>query len=144
MPALHDSVVALAAHVGTPGYGRALADTYPRLPAQSIDYGVMEGAAEIACVPVEFGWSDLGSWSAAHDLSPKDADGNAFGADVVAVDARGCFVRAPADVLVALVGVEDLVVVDTGDAILVCRKDRAQDVKPVLDILRARGRSSLL
>jgi len=82
--------------------------------------------------------------SAAHDLTPKDAEGNAFGADVVAIDARGCLVRAPSDLLVALVGVEDLVVVDTGDCLLVCRKDRSQDVKRVLDILRERGRTDLL
>jgi mannose-1-phosphate guanylyltransferase len=117
---------------------------FPKLPAQSIDYGVMERAAGIACVPLDIGWSDLGSWSAAHDLSQRDAAGNAFGADVVAVDARGCLVRAPSDVLVALVGVEDLVVVDTGDCLLVCKKDRAQDVKRVLDILKERGRGDLL
>ena len=127
------------------GDEKAVVDrVFPKLPAQSIDYGVMEGAAGISCVPVDFGWSDLGSWSAAHDLTPKDAEGNAFGADVVAIDARGCLVRAPSDLLVALVGVEDLVVVDTGDCLLVCRKDRSQDVKRVLDILRERGRTDLL
>jgi mannose-1-phosphate guanylyltransferase len=144
MPELMRGLAAIDAGIAA-GDERAVVDrVFPGLKAQSIDYGVMEGAAEIACVPVELGWSDLGSWSAAHDLSPKDADGNAFSADVVAVDAHGCLVRAPSDVLVALVGVEDLVVVDTGDCLLVCRKDRAQDVRPVLDILRDRGRSDLL
>jgi len=144
MPELMRGLEAIDAGIGA-GDERAVVDrVFPKLPAQSIDYGVMEGAAEISCVPVDFGWSDLGSWSAAHDLSPKDADGNAFGADVVAIDARGCLVRAPSDLLVALVGVEDLVVVDTGDCLLVCRKDRAQDVKPVLDILKERGRTDLL
>ena len=144
MPELMRGLEAIDAGIAAGDEAAVVDRVFPGLPAQSIDYGVMEGAAEISCVPVDFGWSDLGSWSAAHDLSAKDADGNAFRADVVAVDSRGCLVRAPSDVLVALVGVEDLVVVDTGDALLVCRKDRAQDVKPVLDVLRARGRKDLL
>jgi mannose-1-phosphate guanylyltransferase len=144
MPELGRGLDAIDAGIAAGAEAAVVERVFPGLPAQSIDYGVMEGAADIVCVPVEIGWSDLGSWSAAHDLSQKDADGNAFGADVVAIDARGCLVRAPSDVLVALVGVEDLVVVDTGDCLLVCRKDRAQDVKPVLDVLKRRGRTDLL
>jgi mannose-1-phosphate guanylyltransferase len=144
MPELSRGLEAIDAGIGAGDEAAVVDRVFPGLPAQSIDYGVMEGAAEIACVPVEIGWSDLGSWSAAHDLSRKDADGNAFGADVVSVGARGCLVRAPSDVLVALVGVEDLVVVDTGDCLLVCRKDRAQDVKAVTDALKSRGRTDLL
>lgn len=144
MPELHRGLGEILAGIEGGDEAGAVERVFPRLPAQSIDYGIMEGAAEIACVPVDMGWSDLGSWSAAHDLSAKDAEGNAFGADVVAVDARGCLVRAPEGALVALVGVEDLVVVSTGDAILVCRRDRAQDVKAVTDALRARGRDDLL
>lgn len=144
MPELMRGLDEIDAGIAAGGEAAVVDRVFPRLPAQSIDYGVMEKADGISCVPVDVGWSDLGSWSAAHDLSPKDADGNAFGADVVAVDARGCLVRAPSDVLVALVGVEDLVVVGTGDALLVCRKDRAQDVKRVTDILKDRGRRDLL
>jgi mannose-1-phosphate guanylyltransferase len=144
MPELARGLDAIDAGIGAGDESRVVADVFPRLPAQSIDYGVMEGAEEIACVPADMGWSDLGSWSAAHELSAVDFAGNSFEADVVAVDARGCLVRAPKDVLVALVGVQDLVVVDTGDALLVCRKDRAQDVKAVTDALKARGREDLL
>jgi mannose-1-phosphate guanylyltransferase len=144
MPELARGLEAIDAGIAAGDEAAVVERVFPTLPAQSIDYGVMERAAGIACVPAEIGWSDLGSWAAAHDHSAKDAAGNAFGADVVAVGSRGCLVRAPRERLVALVGVEDLVVVDTGDALLVCRKDRAQDVKPVLDELKRRGRGDLL
>lgn len=121
-----------------------LAEVFPKLPAQSIDYGVMEGAEQIACVPVDFGWNDLGSWSAAYDMWEKDENGNALEADAVLVDSKGLLVRAPKDKVVALVGVENLVVVDTGDSLLICRRDRAQDVKKVVDALKEKGRTDLL
>jgi mannose-1-phosphate guanylyltransferase len=117
---------------------------FPTLPSESVDYGIMEGARGILCVPAEFGWSDLGSWEAAYDLSPRDDNGNAIDADVVAVDSGNCLVRADGDRLIALVGVEDLVVVDTGDALLVCRREASQDVKKVVDALRRLDREDLL
>ncbi len=121
-----------------------LSEVFPALPAQSIDYGVMEGAIKIACVPVDFAWNDLGSWSAAYEMWEKDEDGNAVEADAVLVDSKGLLVRAPKGKMVALVGVENLVVVDTGDSLLVCRRDRAQDVKKVVDELKDKGRKDLL
>ncbi|MBN2340553.1 MAG: mannose-1-phosphate guanylyltransferase [Deltaproteobacteria bacterium] len=121
-----------------------LDDVFPTLPSESIDYGIMENAKGILCVPVDFGWSDLGSWAAAFDLSPKDENRNAVSADAVLVDARDCLVRAPKEKLVALVGVEDLIVVDTGDALLICKKDQDQHVKKVVETLKSQGRKNLL
>jgi mannose-1-phosphate guanylyltransferase len=121
-----------------------VAQVYPTLPSESIDYGIMEGAKEINCVPADFGWSDLGSWEAAYDLSKKDADANALEADTILVNAKGCLVRAPKDKLVAMVGVRDLVVVDTGDSLLICKRDRTQDVKKVVTELKKQGRKLLL
>ncbi|MCP4602554.1 MAG: mannose-1-phosphate guanylyltransferase [Proteobacteria bacterium] len=117
---------------------------YPNLPSQSVDYGIMEGADTIRCVPVDFGWSDLGSWAAAYDQSEQDENNNSIGADGICVEASGCLVRAPNDKLVALVGVEDLIIVDTGDSLLVCRRDRAQSVKDVVKTLKHRGLKKLL
>ena len=117
---------------------------FPTLPSESIDYGIMENAGGILCVPVDFGWSDLGSWAAAFEMSPKDDESNAVDADAITVDSRDCLVRAPKDKLVALVGVENLVVVDTGDALLVCKKDQDQHVKKVVEALKAKGRTDLL
>ncbi|MBN2525127.1 MAG: mannose-1-phosphate guanylyltransferase [Deltaproteobacteria bacterium] len=121
-----------------------LEQVFPTLPSESIDYGIMENAGGILCVPVDFGWSDLGSWAAAFELSTKDGNNNAISADAVAIDSKKCLVRAPKDKLVALVGVEDLVIVDTGTALLICKKDQDQHVKKVVETLKAKGRTDLL
>jgi mannose-1-phosphate guanylyltransferase len=124
--------------------GEAVDSVFPSLPSISVDVGVMEGAAGLACVPAAFGWSDLGSWAAAWEHAARDDRGNALPADAVSVDARGCLARVPAGKTVALVGVSDLVVVDTGDALLICPRERAQDVKRVVASLEERGRDELL
>jgi mannose-1-phosphate guanylyltransferase len=144
MPSLADGLDAIAEVAGTAQEAEVVSRLYPSLEATSIDYGVMEKARGILVVPVSFGWSDLGSWDAAYDRSRKDAAGNALPADAVAVGSQGCLARAPAGKLVALVGVRDLIVVDTGDALLVCRREGSQDVKAVVDALKARGRKDLL
>lgn len=112
---------------------------YPELPSISIDHGVMEKAQQVLVVPGDFGWSDLGSWTTAWELSPKDEQGNAFRADAIGIDTRGCYVEAPKGKVVALLGVRDLVVVDTEDALLVVPRDQAQEVRRIVDALKARG-----
>ena len=121
------------------GEEQALVDqTYKELPSISIDHGVMEKASKVAVVPASFGWSDLGSWTSAWELAEKSDDDNALPEDAIAIDTRGSYVHADAGKLVALIGVENLVVVDTGDALLVAPRDRAQDVKAVVEALKAR------
>jgi mannose-1-phosphate guanylyltransferase len=121
---------------------------FPRLPSISVDYGIVERvgaeAGRIGVVPGAFGWSDVGSWESAWELSPKDAGGNALPSGAIAVDARGNLARTQSGKLVALVGVDDLVVVETDDAILVLPRSRAQDVRAVVDALKARGDQGLL
>jgi mannose-1-phosphate guanylyltransferase len=120
---------------------------YGSLPSISIDHGVMEKAAEVAVVPGDFGWNDVGSWTTAWELAPKDAQGNAVSGspdDVVLVDGENNYVRGAAGKIIALVGVDDLVVVDTPDALLVVRRDRAQDVRAVVEALKARKRDDRL
>lgn len=117
----------------------AIERSYGTLPSVSIDTGVMERAEQVAVVPGDFGWSDVGSWTTAYELAEKDAAGNSLPDDAVAVDCARNYVRAPHGKLVALVGVTDLVVVDTDDALLVMPRERAQDVRAVVDALRARG-----
>lgn len=112
--------------------------TYASLDSVSFDHGIMEHAERIAVVSGSFGWSDLGSWTTAYELAEKDAAENAVRADGVLVDTSGCYVSAPAGKLVALVGVHDLVVVDTGDALLIMPRERAQDVRSVVDALKSR------
>jgi mannose-1-phosphate guanylyltransferase len=115
----------------------ALARAYRHLPRVSIDTGVLERAQSVTVVRARFPWSDVGSWAAVEDLWRGAGDTNATRGSVVAVDSRGCVVDAGTR-LVALLGVEDLVVVDTPDAVLVCPKTRAQDVRLVVDELARR------
>jgi mannose-1-phosphate guanylyltransferase / mannose-6-phosphate isomerase len=107
--------------------------------ADSIDYAVMERTDRAMVLPVDIGWSDVGSWSALWDVSARDADGNASHGDVIVVDTRNSYAYARR--LVAMVGVDDLVVVETDDAVLVARKDRVQQVKDVVARLKADERS---
>ncbi|WP_287597700.1 mannose-1-phosphate guanylyltransferase/mannose-6-phosphate isomerase [Thermomonas sp.] len=108
-------------------------------PSDSIDYAVMEKTDAACVLPVDIGWNDVGSWSALWEVSPQDADGNAHHGDVVSIDSRNSYAYARR--LVALVGVDDLVVVETDDAVLVARKDRVQQVKDVVAQLKAQQRS---
>lgn len=117
---------------------------YRRLASQSIDVGVLEvvlrrdDAPSVAVVRAAFDWNDIGSWGALPELWGCDADGNAMVGRTVAIDSRGSVVFAP-ERLIALVGLRDVIVVDSGDAVLICARDRAQDVRQVTDELRRRG-----
>jgi mannose-1-phosphate guanylyltransferase/mannose-6-phosphate isomerase len=110
--------------------------------SDSIDYAVMEPTSMAAVVSTDSGWNDVGSWASLWDIADKDEAGNAFGGDVLAVDTSGTYVRA-AERLVATVGVEDMIIVDTPDALLVARRESAQDVKTVVDALRQARRPEL-
>ncbi|HLT45296.1 MAG TPA: mannose-1-phosphate guanylyltransferase/mannose-6-phosphate isomerase [Luteimonas sp.] len=114
-------------------------DAFAATPADSIDYAVMEKTDAAMVLPVDIGWNDVGSWSALWDVAERDAQGNAQIGDVIAVDSRNSYAHARR--LVALVGVDDLVVVETDDAVLVARKDRVQQVKDVVARLKAERRS---
>jgi mannose-1-phosphate guanylyltransferase/mannose-6-phosphate isomerase len=113
-------------------------------PDISIDYAVMEKAHNVTVVPAKFGWSDVGSWPAVAQAHTADASGNTFISDVVAVDTQGTHVQVESHgpKVVATVGVRDLVVVDTPDALLVAHKSAAQKIKSVVDALKARGHES--
>ncbi len=115
-------------------------DAFAACPSDSIDYAVMEKTDAAMVLPVDIGWNDVGSWSALWDVSEQDADGNAHHGDVIAIDTRNSY--AYAQRLVALVGVDDLVVVETDDAVLVARKDKVQQVKDVVARLKAEQRSA--
>jgi mannose-1-phosphate guanylyltransferase len=138
LPALAEGLDRLDAAPG------ALAELYPTLPSISIDYGVMEREPGIRVIPVQFPWSDVGSWDAAYEEATKDADGNALLGDAIAHAAKGTLVDARSGRVVAIVGVEDLVVVDTPDAVLVARRGQTQDVKHVVTALERAGRRGLL
>ncbi|HCB76981.1 MAG TPA: mannose-1-phosphate guanylyltransferase/mannose-6-phosphate isomerase [Sphingomonas bacterium] len=110
-------------------------DAFAESPSDSIDYAVMEKADRVAVVPVAMGWSDVGSWDALHAISDRDEGGNVCRGDVVAIDTRGCLVRGDGR-RVALVGVEDLIVVASGDDVLILPRGRSQEVKKLLDAMK--------
>lgn len=116
---------------------------YPRLTGISIDHGVMEKAKDVVMLPSRFSWNDIGSWDAVASLWPRDAHGNSSRDPLVVVEASDNVVATHGKP-VALLGVEGLVVVDTGDALLVCPRDRAQDVREVVAELKRAGRNKLL
>jgi len=107
---------------------------FAKAPDVSFDYAVMEKAGKRAVVPANFDWNDIGSWSALAELTDADAQGNRVSGEAVLIDAKGCFVQS--DRMVAAVGVEDLLIIDTPDALLVSRRERAQDVKTVVQRLK--------
>ena len=120
-----------------------LAKAYGRLPKLSIDYALMEKSDRVAVVPARFRWSDVGSWPAVVEFHESDASGNVIQGDVILLDSNNCAVFG-GHRLIAGSGLEDLIVVDEADALLICRKDRAQDVKRIVEQLTAMGRTDLL
>ncbi|TZF91184.1 mannose-1-phosphate guanylyltransferase/mannose-6-phosphate isomerase [Cognatilysobacter lacus] len=120
------------------------ADAFAASPADSIDYAVMEKTTHAAVVPVSCGWSDIGSWSALWSVAERDSDGNRYEGDVISIDTTGSLVRASERRMIATLGVDDLVIIDTADATLVARKDRVQDVKRIVEQLEAAGRQEHL
>jgi mannose-1-phosphate guanylyltransferase/mannose-1-phosphate guanylyltransferase/mannose-6-phosphate isomerase len=118
------------------------AQAFRAAPSDSIDYAVMEKAERVAVVPVEMGWSDVGSWDALHAIAPQDGDGNVHHGEVVAIDTVGCMIRSDGP-LVAAVGVKDLIVIATGDAVLILPRGSSQDVKRAVERLKIDGHVTL-
>ena len=112
--------------------------TYSNLPAISIDYGIMEKVDSVSIVPGSFEWSDLGSWTSAWDLAEHDDDNNVLPEDALTIDASGNLARVPSDKVVVLIGVHDLILVDSDDAVLIVSRDRAQDVRHIVSALQQR------
>jgi mannose-1-phosphate guanylyltransferase/mannose-1-phosphate guanylyltransferase/mannose-6-phosphate isomerase len=108
-------------------------------PAISIDYAVMEKTDHAAVVPASLGWSDLGSWASLYDASPRDSAGNALVGPVEALDSRGCYLRSEG-ILTAAIGLTDICLVVTDDAVLAVHRDRAQEVKAIVERLKRQGR----
>lgn len=144
MPVLGEQLDAIDAALGKPAYKKTLQRVFPECPSISIDYGVMEKSTRIAVVPADFGWSDVGSFAALPEVKPTDQAGNVAEGDAVLVDAHNAVVLAKGGRPVAVVGIDDVVVVDAGDAVLVCRRDRAQDVRQAVEALSRSGRDEVL
>ncbi len=143
LPDLERGLRSLRPHIGRPTFEEELARVFPQLPKISIDYGVMEKADNVLMLPARFAWDDLGSWSALPRIHDTDEAGNVVVGEHVGVDTEDCVLVSQGRLL-ATVGVRDLIVVETEDAVLVCRRDCDQRLKELLEELRARGKEALL
>ncbi|MFH1117924.1 MAG: mannose-1-phosphate guanylyltransferase [Pseudomonadota bacterium] len=143
LPALAAVMEEAVPFLDTPGEYGAIARAYEKVETISIDYGIMEKADNVLCIPVNVGWNDVGNWVSLEDVWGRDGGGNAFKGEVVNLDTRNCIVSSPRK-LTALIGIEDLIVVDTPDVLMICRKDRAQDVKTLQETLKSKGYGHLL
>ena len=149
LPKTHAALEKLAEFIGTRSYERQLRSVYSKLENISVDYAVLEpatrveGPPRVFVIPAEVGWSDIGSWAAVYQLLAKNSGENVLASDGLTLDAEGNFLWSPSK-FVAAIGVRDLVVVDTPDALLICPRDRAQDVGKIVKRLEEQHRKSLL
>jgi len=145
LPDLYTGLVKIKEVLGTSKEATTIPRVYKGLASISIDYGVMEKADNVLMLPGDFGWSDVGSWDALWEISAKDNQGNALtgGGSAIFTDTQGALVYSPKK-LVAVVGVKDLIIVETNDALLICKKGSSQDVKKVVDTLEAAKKKKYL
>jgi mannose-1-phosphate guanylyltransferase len=143
LPALSEQLQKLEPYIGKEEYPAVLERVYGVLRGISIDYGVMEKSGNVFVAKGDFGWSDVGSWDEVLRLTPSDADGNAFRGTVISKDTKNTYVDG-GNRAVALIGVDDLIVVSTDDAVLICRKGQSQNVKEIVDYLRRKQMNELL
>jgi mannose-1-phosphate guanylyltransferase len=144
LPELYTGLMSLKVRGGQVGE-EELEAFYAGVKSESIDYGVMEKSERVAMIPASFGWSDVGSWSALPEVLESDGNGNVVidAAEEILTDARGCLVYGGGK-LVTLLGVQDLVVVETPNALMVCHRERTQEVKGIVDELQRRGLTEYL
>ena len=136
-PSLMTQLQTLKPFINTPEFAGKLTEIWQAVQPVSIDHAIMEGARHMAVIPADIGWSDVGSWDALYEVLPSDEDGNCYkvsGARPLIFDSNNTLVFS--DRLVAVVGVDDLVIIDSDDALLICRKGRSQDVRDIVQHLR--------
>jgi mannose-1-phosphate guanylyltransferase len=143
LPTLHAQLMTIEAALGSQREREVMEEVWQGVESISIDYGVMERADNVAVIPVDVGWSDVGSWAAVAKLMPKDAKDNVVIGEHIGIDTTGSLLYG-SERLIATIGLRDIVVVDTGDVVLVCPKARAQEVKDLVDELRRRQKDEYL
>ncbi len=131
-PDVHDALSVIDKAIGTSAEEEITERVYRNMRSISIDYAIMERAADTLVIPADIGWNDMGTWPEVAEVWEKDADSNACYGQHVGIDSTGCVIYSP-DKLVATVGVRDLVIVETPDGLLICAKDRADDVKKLIE-----------
>ncbi len=139
LPAVHQIVeIILAENRAGINFQQAVEKHFAAMPSISIDYGVLEKSDQVSLIPCDIGWNDVGSWQAVHEISSKDEHGNALQGNVIAIDCKNSLIRAEKR-LVAAIGIEDLCVIETADAVLISKSDQTQRVREVVDALHEKG-----
>jgi len=134
----------IGAALGTPAEKKVLAEEYPRLKKISIDYAVLEKASGVAVLEAGYEWDDVGSWLALERHMDKDGAGNVVVGDALAVGSNGCIIHSSGKRLVAVLDLANMLVVDTDDVVMICPKNRDQDIKRLVEEVRKRGKTALL
>ena len=143
LPDVHESLVKLEGSLLDKDFDKKLEFEYSKMKGISIDYGVMEKSHEVYTIKSDFGWSDVGSWDEIYNIKEKDVNGNVKVGKTVTIDTKNCLIINDQKIA-ALVGVEDLLVVDTDDGLLICKRGESQKVKDVVDYLRRKGMNDYL
>ncbi len=143
LPDLYAELSKIEHVIAAPQYQSTLETVYGLIRGISIDYGVMERSGDVFVIPADLGWNDLGSWDEVFRISGKDPNGNSITGKVIQKEMKNCYVYSP-DKVVATIGVEDLIIVNTDDALLICRVGASQDVKEVSDYLKRKQMFELL
>lgn len=143
LPRLYERAEEILSVAGTDQEQKTVEKVYPRLQSISIDYGIMERSNEVLVIPGDFGWSDIGSWDMLGAIFPPDDEGNIIKADFVGIDTKNCIIYGNGK-LIATIGLDNIIIVNTEDALLICPKERAQDVKEIVERIKRQGRMELL
>lgn len=136
LPELHKGLQIVAPVLWSEDEETVLEQIYPRLPAISVDYGIMEKVNNIYMIPGDFGWNDVGSWGALEHISDRDLDDNVILGNVLNIDTQACIIHSTGQKLIATLGIQDIIIVDTEDITLVCSKDKAQEIKELIKELK--------
>ena len=143
MPDLYEGLIKIKEQINNPDFHNILSEVYGHLKSISIDYGIMEKSDKVFLVKGQFSWSDVGSWEAVYELSEKDNDGNVKVGTVYTDLAMDSYIYSP-DKFAAVIGLDNIIVINHKDALLICRRDKAQDVKNIIDYLKLNKLDELL
>ncbi len=144
MPELYEQLLLIEKAYGSPHFDHLLREAFSAMPSMSIDYGVMERARNVAVIPADIHWNDLGSWEALYEISSKDDQGNVCSPEVITHEVRDSLIQVSSGQLVAAIGIEGMVVVVEKDAVLICPRERLQEVRQVVKELEKRGLKRVL
>ena len=143
LPDVYECLVKIGESLGTANEAKVINEIYPTIPSISIDYGIMEKSDKVRVISAEMGWNDVGSWDNLGVLYDEDENGNVVAGDFLGIDTKNCIVYSKKR-MISSIGVENLIIVETDDAIMVIDKERAQYVKKLVDTLKEQGREDLL